>query len=147
MRLLAAWALAACAIDYAQVSVDETATRAKLIDNATSVSLALTNQFGKPVDVHIDLEWLDAKGVRRGRAQVPYTAPPGKSAAEARLPLMARDNDPLLYRLHYSVMPDSKNLTVFTPLLGMLSFPHIADHAFRLAAVAVGTPRVGRPYE
>ena len=41
----------------------------------------------------------------------------------------------------------SKNLTVFTPLLSMLSFPHIADHAFRLAAVAVGTPKVGRPYE
>src|SRR2546425_11445460 len=124
MRLLAACALAACATAYAQLSVDETATRAKLVDNATSVSLALTNQFGKPVDVRIDLQWLDTEGVRRGRAQVPYTAPPGKSAADVRLPLTEKDDDPLLYRLRYSVMPDSKNLTVFAPLLGMLSLPH-----------------------
>lgn len=147
MRLLAACALAACATAYAQLTVDEASTHAKLVDNATSVLLALDNRFGKPVDVRVDLQWLDPKGTIRARAQLPFTAPPGKSSAETRLPLADPDGEALFYRLRYSVMPDSKNLTAFTPRVGMLSFPYIADYAFRLSVVGIARPRIGQPYE
>jgi len=84
--------------------------------------------------------------VRQEHAQLNYAAPPGRSVANVPLPLASR-NGALFYRLHYSISPWAGNLTAFYPQQGMLSFAQIAEHAFRLTGVGIGTPRLGRPFE
>src|SRR6266498_3893712 len=146
MRLHAVSALVFCATASAQITVDESATRAKLVNQSTSVSLAIRNHFAKPIDTRIELEWLDPEGIRRARVQFPFTATPGSSVAETALPLTGKD-DPLFYRLRYSVFPDAKNLTASSPVQGMISLPRMAEHAFRLFAAGIGVARLGQPYE
>ncbi|HSB14130.1 MAG TPA: MG2 domain-containing protein, partial [Bryobacteraceae bacterium] len=146
MRLTATLALVFCASASAEITVDENATRAKLVNNSTWVFLAIHNQFEKPVDTRVELEWLDPENTRRGRTQFAFTAKPGSSIAEAALPVNPTD-DPLFFRLHYSVSADTRNLTAFSPIRGMISFPIIAEHGFRLTAAGIGVARLGQPYE
>ncbi|HEY1336669.1 MAG TPA: MG2 domain-containing protein [Bryobacteraceae bacterium] len=146
MRHFAACTLVVCAAAHAQIAVEERATRARLADNSTTISLAIQSPFAKPADVRIALEWLDPKDAVRTRAESVWTAPQGLSCVE--IPLAIHDgDDPLLYRLRYSIKPNAANLTAFEPHQGILSFPHIAEHAFRLTAFGMGTPRLGSPYE
>lgn len=140
-------ALALCVPGIAQVSVDESATRARLVHHTTTVSLAVRNNLNKPLQARMDLEWLDPDGRRCGNnRQSTWTAPPGDSTFETELPLSDQGN-PLMYRLHYRMAAGPENLTAFFPEDGMLSFSHIADHAYRLTAIGIGTARAGRSYE
>lgn len=145
MRFIAA-ALLLCATASAQITVDEKATRARLINNSTSVLLAILNQFAKPVDTRVELAWLDPQNVRHGHTQFNFTAQPGASFATAALPLTPK-GDPLFFRLSYSIFPDTRNLTAFSPVRGVVSFPLIAEHAFRLTATGIGVARLDKPYE
>jgi hypothetical protein len=145
------WGLAACALVVcisvrAQVSVDESSTRAKLVNGVTTVVVAIRSSLTKPVEGRADLEWLDTDGTVRGMAHAMATFPPGASNVEAKLPISDQGN-PLFYRLRYRLMPGAANLIAFQPAEGVLSLPHIADHAFVLTCAGIGTPRVGRPYE
>jgi hypothetical protein len=146
MRLFAVCVLGVCATAYAQVTVDEGSTRAKMVNGHTTVSLSLKNELTAPIAVSADIEWIDAGDARVARARFLYTAPPGNSATDAALPLPA-DGNALLYRLRYAISPAAANLTAFRPERGILAFPQIAEHAFRLHAMGIGSPRVGRPYE
>jgi hypothetical protein len=147
MRLRWAGALAVCFTAHAQLSVIESATRARLVNNATSISVALSNQFQKQIAVRIELEWLDTDGARQARALVPYSAPPGKSSVDIALPFQDK-HEPLFFRLRYTVSPDAANFTTFLPKTGILSFPNIADHAFILTATGIGDrPASGVPYQ
>ena len=147
MRILTAIALVACCTARAQLLVDEAHTRAMLVNGKTSVSLALDNESGRAVAARIDLEWVDPKDSIRSAWQLHQTVPPGKSAADAGLPVQEKDAA-LFYRLRYSVSPDTANLTAFEPVRGILAFPNIAEHAFILRAVGIGGhPRLGAPYE
>ncbi|HYL79028.1 MAG TPA: hypothetical protein VEU96_32860, partial [Bryobacteraceae bacterium] len=61
------WSLAACAFVVcvpirAQISVDESSTRATLVHGATTVSVAIRSYLTKPVEGRVDLEWLDTDG-------------------------------------------------------------------------------------
>jgi hypothetical protein len=140
MRLIAAWAFAVCA--FAQITVDETATRARLVNGVTTVSLALKNSAPQAVQTEIELEWLDTKGARCRTASLRHSAPPGVSAAVAALGLKP-EYDVAFWRLHYKVQPSDAS----APQEGMLSFSHVADHAFQLTAFAAGTPHAGTPFE
>lgn len=146
MRLFAVCALGVCATAYAQVTVDEGSTRARLVDGHTTVSLSLKNDLPAPIAVSADLEWIDATDARVARARFLYTAPPGNSATDVALPLPA-DGNALLYRLRYAISPAEANLTAFRPERGIIAFPQIAEQAFRLHAMGIGSPRVGHPYE
>jgi hypothetical protein len=149
MRLLAA-PLAVCAVACAQIAVDESATHARLVDGATSVSLAFRNGFSQCVAVRVTLEWAlpqDSHNAYRSRAETRYVVPSGKSSVPVPLPLNPKD-DALLYRLRYRVISDADSLTAFSPLAGVLSFPNITEHAFVLTAVGIGNQaRLGTPYE
>src|SRR5579862_6406458 len=145
MRLLAAWVMV-CAAAHSQITVDEGSTRSHLFNGSTVVSLAIQNSLSRTIDTRIELEWIDPKGAVHQRAQLDSHTPSGKSVATVPLPLPERQ-DPLFLRLLYTVSPGAASLTAFVPLRGMLSFPQMADHAFRLSAVGIGTPRLGRPYE
>jgi hypothetical protein len=147
MRILTAIALLACCSARAQLLVDEDATRARLVNGKTAVSLALDNRSDRAVAVRIDLEWVNPKGSIRSFWLLHQIVPPGKSTAGAGLPVREKD-DWLFYRLRYSVTPDTANLTAFEPVRGILGFPNIAEHAFILRAVGVGgQPRLGASYE
>jgi hypothetical protein len=136
MRILTAIALVACCTARAQLLVDEAHTRAMLVNGKTSVSLALDNESGRAVAARIDLEWVDPKDSIRSAWQLHQTVPPGKSAADAGLPVQEKDAA-LFYRLRYSVSPDTANLTAFEPVRSILAFPNIAEHAFILRAVVI----------
>lgn len=135
-----------CMSAFAQISVDESATRARLVNNGTTVSLAIDNRLGKPVDTRIDLQWLDPAGANRGQAQHTFTAPPGASTLDVPLTPGTTGNQ-LFYRLHYTVSPDGRNLTRFLPVRGVIGFTQIAEHAFRLTASVPGAARIGEPCE
>ncbi|MBS1858605.1 MAG: carboxypeptidase regulatory-like domain-containing protein, partial [Acidobacteria bacterium] len=143
-RLLAAWVMVCAA--QAQITVDEGATRASLVHERTSVSLALRNASSGTAAARIRLEWVDTRGAIQGSADLRYTAPPGESAAEAPLPLDPNSRDVLFYRLHDSVT-SADSPVAFPPQEGMVSLWNIAAHAFRLSVTALGTARTGRPVE
>src|SRR5580704_16852567 len=124
MRLLAA-CVVLCAAAHAQLTVDEHATRARLVDGATAVSVALQNSFARSVDIRVQLEWIDTKDQLRQRAQLTRTVPAGHSTIDAALPIHD-GNDALFYRLRYLVSPAAANLSAFGPITGILSFPQIA---------------------
>lgn len=145
------WTLAACAFVVcvpirAQISVDESSTRATLVNGATTVGVAVRSTLTKPVEGRVDLEWLDTDGAVRSLAHATATFPPGASSVLVKLPIPSTGN-PLFYRLRHRVMPGAANLTAFQPDEGILSLSHIAEHAFILTSTAIGTPRAGRPYE
>src|SRR5262249_46156435 len=147
MRTLAICVLAGAAVARAQISVDETATRSKLVNGETRIYLALNSGFPKAAAVRVKLEWLDTDNTARHHLELHYMAPRGKSAVEARLGFNEKD-DALFCRLRYTLSPDTANLTAFQPQFGILSFPNIAEHAFILSAWPMGNhPRPGAPYE
>ena len=146
------WAFAACALVIctcvrAQISVDETATRARLVNGSTTVTVAIQNALSTPAEGRVDLEWLDPDGVALIQGHAVATFPPGNSPVDVKLGL-PRQRDPLFLRLRYRLMPTAPKLTgFFYPAQGTVSFSHIAEHAFILTAAPIGTPRVGSKYE
>jgi P pilus assembly chaperone PapD len=88
--------LSSCAM--AQVSVEESATKAELVDGHTTVSLALKNRSTKPLDVQIRLRWLSPKGTVEGETSRNTTLAPGDSAVSISQPLPEK-SDPLVEQL------------------------------------------------
>ncbi|MFN7924602.1 MAG: carboxypeptidase regulatory-like domain-containing protein [Bryobacteraceae bacterium] len=139
-------ALVLCAAASGQVNVEESGAKASLDGGTTKVSLEVRNRLSAAVESRIELEWLEPDGTRAGSGTVRHRAAPGTSLFSASLPLGEPD-DALLLRLHYRISPGAANLTAFVPSEGMLSFAHIAEHAFRLMSFRVGSVRYGQPWE
>src|SRR5947208_2799712 len=99
---LAVCALAGSVGVLAQVSVDESSTRARLVEGKTTVSLALRNSLPKSLDAQIELQWLSPGNERLRFERRSVVVTPGSSSVEIRLPLSER-YDPLLDRLQYDV--------------------------------------------
>ena len=143
--------LAGCAIAWsfcalAQVTVQESSTRAHLVDGKTTISLALRNGSAAALDTSLELEWLAPDNETRGPQRRKLEVQPGDSVIEVPLPLSEK-YDPLFDRLRYHVRPGEKNYTAFPPVTGILSFPHIANYAFALTVVTSDRVRPGMPLE
>ena len=129
-----------------QVAVREDATRARLVEGKTTISLALRNTSAAAFGANVSLQWLSPSGTVDRDARQTIAIPPGESVVEMPLPLPEK-RDALFERLVWVVSPGSGNYTAFLPIKGALSFPNIADYAFTLGVVAMELPRAGKPYE
>src|ERR1700680_4435307 len=106
-RLPLAVCVLGCAFSaYAQVSVRASASKARLVNGKTTISLALSNTAAKPLDVIILLEWLGPDDKRHDFARTATPVVPGNSSVELVLPLSDKF-DPLLERLRYEIQPGS----------------------------------------
>jgi hypothetical protein len=129
-----------------QVFVVEPATRAVLVDGQTTISLAMKNDGPSPVDVRINLQWLNPDGHVDLDTLRSATLPPGESSVSISHPLPEK-SDAIVERLEYRVFPSSRNYTAFRIVTGRLSFANIADYAFSLGVVTIGMPAPNQPFE
>jgi MG2 domain len=143
--------LAVCALGCAfsasaQVSVREPATTARLVNNKTTISLAVTNTASQPLNVIVLLELLGPDDRRHDFARVATVIAPGDSSLDIPLPL-SDQFDPLLERLRYELRPGANNYTAFRPVIGILSLTQLADYAFTLSVLSAELPRPGKLYD
>lgn len=146
MRRSIAVVLAFCCQALAQISVDESATRAELVDGRTSIALALQNSGSTAADVRIRLRWLSPRGAIDRETWRDATLAPGSSKLTIPHPLTAKC-EPLVERLQYDLYPPERNPRAFATVTGMLSFPNISDYAFTLGILTAGIPLAGQPVE
>ncbi len=148
MRLLelVGSAILVCAGANAQLRVDETASRASLVDHVTAVSLSILNHAPTVTEIRVAMEWLDPDSKAYNWTEAYYSAPPGRSTFQSKLALPP-DQNPLFLRLHYKYWPGAQNLTAFPSNEGIIDFTQLAEHAFRLTVVGLGKPQPGKPYE
>lgn len=130
---------------FAQVSVREESTTARLGARQTTVSLAVTNASGSPLEAVLRLEWMNPGGMPDAKTRRVVQLNPGESDIEIPLPLHTA-GDPLMERLYYQVNPGEQNYNAFRPQQGILSLPEIAGYAFTLSVVTTDFRRRCRPY-
>ncbi len=140
--------LAGCAIAcsfcaLAQVTVQESSTRAHLVDGKTTISLAIRNGSTQALHARLELELLAPDNQSRGLERRSPQIQPGDSVIEVPLPLSGK-YDPLFDRLRYHIRPGEKNYTAFPPLTGIISFAHIADYAFTMTVVTADRIQPGK---
>ncbi|MBL8234319.1 MAG: hypothetical protein JNL98_37830, partial [Bryobacterales bacterium] len=146
IQLLAVFLFLCVTVQAQNVSVDERTIRGRLVDGRTSVSIPVENPSPNPARLSLTAEWLDASGTPRALIERIHVAPPGRSVWDSALSLPQGTN-PLELRLRYRLGPANDQGLFGHVSTGVVSFAHLADHAFFLTGTVAGTPRHDEPYE
>lgn len=152
---LCALAVSTLAQAPAGLRVNEAATRIRLAEGQSKISLALDNPATRPTLAQLTLELLDPRDKVVARTRRRETLKPGANAVVAFLPISnsAPGGEGLRqlrwYRLRYEITPvgaDTGSLDGSAPQRGIISLPEITPELFELRVAATRTADAGRPY-
>jgi hypothetical protein len=132
----------------AQVLLDESGTRATLVQDRTAISITVENKRTETFDATVRFQWLDPRDVVLSSIERHSTITPGSSRVRFALPLPANSEaDARMLRLRYDLIPGPRNYGSFAPCSGILNLVNIAPYAFSLQVFATPEAHPGLPFE
>jgi MG2 domain/A-macroglobulin TED domain/Alpha-2-macroglobulin family/Carboxypeptidase regulatory-like domain/A-macroglobulin receptor binding domain/Alpha-2-macroglobulin bait region domain len=138
-------AVAACAsavFAQSSVTIDEAKIRAGLKNDSTIITIPVESSLDRSIGASLALNWVDNEEIVSGPVSRQVTIQPGRTSIEVPLPIRQSS---IWMRLHYALAPDRSEARSFTPLAGIASLSHIAEHVFELKLSYAGVARRGSP--
>jgi hypothetical protein len=132
----------ASCLAQSSLKVNESATRVQLLDESTSVELAVENAGRETLSARVSLDLVNPLGFVQSRADKQVSFPPGRTKVSLSLPPVIAQNERsdrqnlLWYRLRYSIAVAPASGAVGESVHGILSVSEVAPQLFELHVAA-----------